>query len=139
MATSSPFSGSSTAGTAERGARSEVVRARPGLGGGELDRMPVADVGTGVGYLRYARPVFWRFDGRGSPGDDDRGSKAGSSDGAGRFVPAVELGVEVERGRVAQGRVEQGRGGSWAVAPAAAWGGDEFMIMKTKKWKKWKK
>jgi hypothetical protein len=30
------------------------------------------------------------LDGRGNPGDEDNGSKAGSSDGAGRLVPAID-------------------------------------------------
>lgn len=39
----------------------------------------------GVGYRRWgAEPTFWRFAGRGRPGDDE-GSKGGSRDGAGRF------------------------------------------------------
>lgn len=72
--TGSPFSGSSSDGTAERGARSDDVRIKEGrpccwdwdgtasrawkcvVGawprGGELDMMPVLEVGTGVGYLR---------------------------------------------------------------------------------------
>ena len=99
----SPFSGRVIEGTAERGARSEIedcVRCRPGLAairGGEEDRIPVVEVGTGVGY-------FWKafsrskgeyraclLDGRGSPGEEE-GSNAGRSDGAGRFTPAVEAG-----------------------------------------------
>lgn len=83
----SPFSESSTPGTADRGARSGA-EAR----GGELERIPVLDVGTGVGYLRWARPeqafVFWRLTGRGSPGEDESGSKGGSRVGAGRLDPA---------------------------------------------------
>jgi hypothetical protein len=72
-------------GTAERGVRSEMPR----LGfsrTGELDRMPVLDVGMfGVGYRRWgAEPTFWRFAGRGRPGEDE-GSKGGSREGAGRF------------------------------------------------------
>jgi hypothetical protein len=49
MMSVSPFSDSSTAGTAESGARSVPAEER---WGGELERMPVLDVGTGVGYLR---------------------------------------------------------------------------------------
>ena len=112
--TVSPFSLRATPGTAHRGARSDVPRCSEGCRGGELDRMPVLDVGTGVGYLRRAwsclllalwgcgggsggapLAVFWRFRGRGRPGEDDRGSKAGRRDGAGRLMPAVEDGVEV--------------------------------------------
>jgi len=51
--------------------------------------MPVLEVGTGVGYLRNAPEVAWRFVGRGKPGDDENGSNAGRSEGAGRFTPAV--------------------------------------------------
>lgn len=47
------------------------------------------EVGTGVGYLVKAPVVAWRFAGRGRAGDEERGSKAGSSDGAGRFTPVV--------------------------------------------------
>lgn len=58
---------------------------------GELDNIPVLDVGMGVGYRRLASmPMFWRLIGRGSPGEEDRGSKGGSKEGAGRFVPASE-------------------------------------------------
>lgn len=48
--------------------------------------MPVLDVGMlGVGYRRWgAEPTFWRFAGRGRPGEDE-GSKGGSREGAGRF------------------------------------------------------
>lgn len=52
--------------------------------------IPVLEVGTGVGYLRKALDVACRFVGRGRPGEEERGSKAGSKDGAGRFTPAVE-------------------------------------------------
>lgn len=77
-------------GTAERGVRSETPR--PSFSRrGELDRMPVLDVGMlGVGYRRWgAEPTFWRLAGRGRPGDDD-GSKGGSSEGAGRFSGDVD-------------------------------------------------
>lgn len=95
----SPFSDSSAVGTADRGARSEFARARPGRArrgaGGELERMAVLDVGTGVGYLRRAAedvdPVFWRFRGRGSAGEEDSGSNAGRRDGAGRLTPATDV------------------------------------------------
>lgn len=48
--------------------------------------MPVLDVGMlGVGYRRWgAEPTFWRFAGRGRPGEDE-GSKGGSREGAGRL------------------------------------------------------
>jgi hypothetical protein len=88
-------------GTVESGARSESedwVRCRPGLGsgmrGGDEERIPVVDVGIGVGYFRYAASrcdgdnTACLLDGRGRAGED-RGSKAGSSEGAGRLTPAV--------------------------------------------------
>lgn len=48
--------------------------------------MPVLEVGTGVGYRRWAPvpPTFWRLEGRGSPGEDE-GSNGGSREGAGRL------------------------------------------------------
>ena len=54
--------------------------------------MPVLDVGMGVGYFRKALDVACRFEGRGRPGDEDKGSSSngGSSDGAGRLMPATE-------------------------------------------------
>ena len=52
--------------------------------------MPVLEVGMGVGYLRKALDVACRFEGRGRPGDEDKGSNGGSSDGAGRLMPAIE-------------------------------------------------
>lgn len=56
--------------------------------------MPVAEVGRGVGYFKYAscregEYNACRFEGRGNPGDEDSGSKAGSNDGAGRFKLAT--------------------------------------------------
>jgi hypothetical protein len=57
--------------------------------GGLEERMPVLEVGTGVGYLRKAFEVACRFVGRGKPGDEESGSNAGRSEGAGRFTPAV--------------------------------------------------
>lgn len=87
----SPFSASSTDGTDPRGTRSEGLRASCGLRRGELDRIPVLDVGTGVGYLRWASwPRFWRLSGRGRAGDDERGSNGGRRDGADLFDPASE-------------------------------------------------
>ena len=95
----SPFSDSSTEGTAPRGTRSEGFRERFGLRRGELERIPVLDVGTGVGYLRCASwPTFWRFIGRGRAGDEERGSNGGNRDGAGLFVPAREEEEDVELG-----------------------------------------
>ena len=58
MSNSSPEAGRIIVGTVERGVRSERedwVRCRPGLGsgirGGEEERIPVVDVGIGVGYF----------------------------------------------------------------------------------------
>jgi hypothetical protein len=102
MRSSSPESGRMMVGTEESGARSDTedwVRCRPGLpfckGGGEEDRIPVVDVGTGVGYFLYAasccegEPSACLFEGRGRAGEEEKGSKAGSSEGAGRLTPAV--------------------------------------------------
>jgi len=52
--------------------------------------MPVLEVGTGVGYLEKALATACRFIGRGRPGDEERGSNAGSREGAGRLTPATE-------------------------------------------------
>jgi len=88
-------------GTADRGARSEtddwdrvsvaVLRLTPG---GDEERMPVLEVGIGVGYFRYALPPTeparaWRLAGRGRPGEEERGSNGGSKVGAGRLVPVA--------------------------------------------------
>lgn len=60
MRNSSPFSGRTTVGTAESGARSECMDWRRWIDGlvwtlgGEEDRIPVVEVGTGVGYFEYA-------------------------------------------------------------------------------------
>jgi hypothetical protein len=95
MSTVSPFSLSSTEGTLDRGARSDTVdwvlcrAGRDPRRGGLEERMPVLDVGTGVGYLRKAWEFACRFEGRGRPGEDERGSNAGRSEGAGRFTPAA--------------------------------------------------
>jgi hypothetical protein len=53
------------------------------------------DVGIGVGYFRYAASrcagdkTACLLEGRGKAGEEERGSKAGSSEGAGRLTPAV--------------------------------------------------
>lgn len=66
--------------------------------------------------------MFWRFNGRGSPGDDERGSKAGSKDGAARFVPVVEEEDDVlEAGA--------GKAASWLVAASTARVGDELIMI----------
>lgn len=87
-------------GTAERGALSidDWVRCRPAracAAGGEEERIPVVDVGIGVGYL-YADSysavevrtlLLFR---PGKVGEEEgSGSKAGSKVGTGRFVPAI--------------------------------------------------
>lgn len=51
--------------------------------------MPVLEVGAGVGYFRKALEPACRFDGRGSPGDEESGSNAGRSEGAERLTPAA--------------------------------------------------
>jgi hypothetical protein len=102
MSSSSPEAGRIIVGTAESGARSESeewVRCKPGLGigirGGDEERIPVVDVGIGVGYFRYAASrcdgdkTACLLEGRGRAGEEDRGSKAGRSEGAGRLTPAV--------------------------------------------------
>lgn len=58
------------------------------MGRGGLDEKMVLE-GTGVGYLRKACEPACLFDGRGRPGDEDRGSKAGRSEGAGLLTPAT--------------------------------------------------
>jgi hypothetical protein len=52
--------------------------------------MPVLEVGTGVGYFKKASPVACLLSGLGRQGEEESGSKAGSNDGAGRLVPAME-------------------------------------------------
>jgi hypothetical protein len=62
--------------------------------GGELDRMPVLEVGTGVGYFRaMPLPMFWRLTGRGKAGDEESGSE--------RLEPAG-----CDRGRLLDGEVK---------------------------------
>lgn len=56
--------------------------------------MPVVEVGIGVGYLIEADPrpegdPRALLSGRGKAGEEDNGSNAGSSDGAGRLTPAT--------------------------------------------------
>ncbi len=101
MSSSSPSAGRMIVGTVDSGVRSERedwVRCMPGLSsairGGDDERIPVVDVGIGVGYFRYASRLdgddtACLFEGRGRAGEEDRGSKAGSSEGAGRLTPAV--------------------------------------------------
>ncbi len=64
--------------------------------GGDEDIIPVVEVGIGVGYFVYAAADLVGehilFDGRGKPGEEDNGSKAGSRDGAGRFRLPVAIG-----------------------------------------------
>lgn len=87
-------------GTAHNGARSDTVdcvRCSDGLPsglswsrGGEDERIPVVEVGIGVGYLvkscRSGDLSLIRLTCRGRLGEDEAGSKAGSR--AGLFVPA---------------------------------------------------
>lgn len=87
--------------------------------------MPVLDVGTGVGYLRILAPMdparACLLNGRGRPGEEDRGSKGGSSEGAGRFTPATVLVEEASSG---------GRAGSPVpVACASLFSGEAVMMM----------
>lgn len=97
-------------GTADSGARSvktDAVRSIPGPApwtrGGDDDKMPVLEVGTGVGYLANAdgpRPGSRAclLEGLGSPGEDDRGSNGGSREDADRFTPALLGKDEVDAG-----------------------------------------
>lgn len=64
--------------------------------------MPVLEVGIGVGYFRNALEVACRFKGLGKPGEEERGSKGGSNDGADLLVPAVN-GREGSRTLFAEG------------------------------------
>lgn len=95
MKSISPFSLSSREGTADRGARSEAAdcaRAKiapEGWTRGGEERIPVLEVGMGVGYLIKeigpSGPLRApRFKGLGRPGEEDS-SKGGSKEGAGRF------------------------------------------------------
>lgn len=81
------------------------------------------EVGTGVGYFWNAldprspsRACF--FNGRGNPGEDERGSNGGSKDGAGRFIPRM-LDEEEDTG---------GSEGSSAVRPSMFLTGEDVMI-----------
>jgi len=93
MSRGSPFSGSMSVGTADRGARSDaaekVRRADTRAAGGEEDIIWVEEVGTGVGYIDTADSRATRFWGLGREGDELKGSKAGNRD-AGRLTPAAE-------------------------------------------------
>jgi hypothetical protein len=86
--------------------------------------MPVLDVGTGVGYLRILAPIdparACLLNGRGRPGEEDRGSKGGSSEGAGRFTPATVLVEEASGGRA---------GSPVSVACASLFSGEGVMLM----------
>lgn len=95
MSRGSPFSGSMSVGTADRGARSDaaekVRRAdarEAAIPGGDEDIICVEEVGTGVGYVDTAGSRATRFWGLGREGDEDKGSKAGNRD-AGRLMPAA--------------------------------------------------
>jgi hypothetical protein len=87
--------------------------------------MPVLEVGIGVGYLRKALDPFdpsraCLFTGRGRPGEEDRGSNGGRSEGAGRLVPAI---LEDEELRAAGGR-------DGSVSSALCFPGEEFILLK---------
>lgn len=89
-------------GTVESGVRSENVesvlesprRRVRGNCGGDEEITPVEDVGIGVGYSCFSlyfdgETRATRFAGRGSDGEEENGSNAGSNDGAGRLTPAT--------------------------------------------------
>lgn len=123
MVRDSPLSGMHAMGSVPRGARWLEVRTKGGRAtrGGEEDRIPVEDVGTGVGYLRRASvPVFWRLTGRGRAGEEDNGSKAGSRDDAGLLVPA--------RGEDGRG-ISLGSGSVGSVVENALWWLGESAMM----------
>ncbi|TFB01397.1 hypothetical protein CCMA1212_006990 [Trichoderma ghanense] len=87
--------------------------------------MPVLDVGTGVGYRRWAPvpepvPTFWRLDGRGRPGEDERGSKGGSRDGAGRLRGEPDDDDDVDDVFVVVSTVVEAAAGAGADDGAAA-------------------
>lgn len=122
----SPFSFSSREGTADRGARSETVdctRARPAPEGwtrGGEERIPVLEVGMGVGYfVKETGPSgplrAPRFEGLGRPGEEE-GSKGGSKEGAGRFLGPSRLDEEIG-----------GRAGSVNPVSSVDFTGEELM------------
>jgi hypothetical protein len=129
MKSISPFSLSSREGTADSGVRSDTVdsvRTRSGLEGwtrgGEEERIPVLDVGIGVGYLRKAvdpsgPSQACRFHGLGRPGEDE-GSKGGSKEGAGRLTPCTRNAEETG-----------GREGSPDPVPSVDLMGDEVILL----------
>ena len=55
------------------------------------------EVGTGVGYLVKALEIVCRFAGLGRPGDEERGSKGGSNEGAGLLRLGEAAGSEGSR------------------------------------------
>lgn len=99
MSVESPLLSNSIEDTADRGARSEkedMGREGRVLGscGGDDDGIYVEEVAASdLGKLPLSfsnEDTRERFVGRGRDGDDDDGSNAGNSDGAGRFVPTTE-------------------------------------------------
>lgn len=99
MSVGSPLLSNSIEGTADRGARSEkedMGRGGRVLGscGGDDDGIYVEEVaGSDLGKLPSSssnEETRERFAGRGKDGDDDDGSNAGNSEGAGRFMPTIE-------------------------------------------------
>jgi len=83
--TSSPLEGTITVGRSDSGARSDSddrVRCRPGRRGGDDGRMPVEDVGTGVGYDSCWSSMALNLRLLGSPGgEEENGSNAGNREG----------------------------------------------------------
>jgi len=81
----SPLEGTTTLGRSDSGARSESVdkvRCRAGRRGGDEGRIPVEDVGTGVGYDTFSSSMALNLRLLGSPGgEDENGSNAGSNEG----------------------------------------------------------
>lgn len=99
MSVGSPLLSNSIERTADRGALSEkedMSREGRMLGscGGDDDGIYVEEVArSDLGKLSLSlsnEETRERFVGRGKDGDDDNGSNAGNSDGAGRFVPTIE-------------------------------------------------
>ena len=144
----SPSLSNSMEGTVESGARSEKVEValeflegRVLGGAGDEGTTPVEDVGTGVGYIscpwsKEEGETRRRFGARGRDGEDERGSKAGNSEGAGRFAPATgaigsPLLVEEELIVSGTGPIGPGSGlGSRAVSRSRVEGLEGFMFIK---------
>lgn len=126
MKSTSPLSWSSREGTADRGARSEAVdcartKAAPeGWTREGEERIPVLEVGMGVGYfIKETGPSgplrAPRFEGLGRPGEEE-GSKGGSKEVAGRFLAPSRLDEEIG-----------GRDGSLRLVSSTDFTGEELM------------